>query len=611
MDLGQFHFLRPYWLAVWPLALFLTLALRRNQGGASFWKDYCDPHLLPFLTTDQSGTSKAPLWLLALAWSLAITALAGPTWSKLPKPVYSRPDALVVVLDLSLSMFSQDTQPSRIQRARFKLLDILRQPRERETGLVVFAGDAFVVSPLTDDAKTIAAMVPSLSPEIMPVQGSRVDLALSHATALLTGIKAGDGKVLLIADGVADIDAALIAAADLRAKNYTLSVLGVGDSQGAPIRLPDGKLLKDKKDNIVAVPIDRFSLRRLARAGGGRYADIALAHTDIDSLLPTEAGGPQDATRQTSLSMDIWEEQGPWLLVLLLPLAAMGFRRGWLGMLAILVFTPPQGHAFEWSSLWLNPDQRGARAFSEGDMPGASRTFDSPAWRGAAQYRAGDYAAAAKSFAGIDTTRGQYNLGNALAKMGNLEQALAAYDRALAIDPNSADAETNRKLIKDLLAQQDEQGEQPKRNDQDEGEPTQEPGEGTQPKNADDSQQPNQAPQDGTDGENSQDAPRETPPSAERNGGRSEPEAADPDKQPSTQKDPKPETPPAENPEPDPDPGFAATQEETASEEDREQAEALAQWLRRIPDDPGGLLRRKFLYQHRLRPNRGGLEQPW
>ncbi len=609
MDLAQFHFLRPYWLALLPVLLLLVLALKRAQGGAGTWKDYCDPHLLPFLTTENSTASKGLLRLLAATWLLAVLALAGPTWSKLPKPVYSQPQALVVILDLSLSMFSEDTRPNRVARAKFKLLDILHEPKERETGLIVFAGDAFVVSPLTDDAKTIAAMVPSLSPDIMPEQGGRVDLALDRALDLLDGTKAAHGEILLIADGVADLDKALQAAGVLRAKNHRLSVLGVGDSHGAPVRLPDGKLLKDGNENIVSVPLDRFSLRRLARAGGGRYADISVAKGDLDTMLADEDGGPANAVRKTSLSTDIWEERGPLLLILLLPLAAIGFRKGWLGVFVVLALTPPQGHALDWQDLWFTPNQRGARAFADGDMPSASKHFKAPAWRGAAQYRAGDFAAAAESFAQVDTTRGQYNLGNALVKTGDLEQALAAYERALEKDPSFTDAENNRKLIEDLLKQRRGKQEPPS-NGEDESARQPEngrPGEsgendGNSP-SARDHRNPGANPSTkqahGDDGEIN---PKSNKRAEAQN---EETDIKSPDQSSRERRTSE------KNAENGHDPGRAASPEDGADEQDREKTEALAQWLRRIPDDPGGLLRRKFLYQHRMRANQGGEVQKW
>ncbi|MDQ2696524.1 MAG: VWA domain-containing protein, partial [Pseudomonadota bacterium] len=224
--IADFHFLRPLWLlALLPLPLVLWQL--RRAAGAGAWRKVCDPHLLAQLLSDsQGGGRKIPLALLGIGWLLAVLALAGPVWSQYPLPVMQSRDALVIVLDLSRSMLAADLKPSRLVQARFKAADALERRREGQTGLVAFAGDAFAVAPLTTDSATLTALLPVLSPDIMPVQGSRADLGLEKAGELLDGI----GDVLLITDS-ADA-AALAAARALRERGVTVSVLGVGTPAG-------------------------------------------------------------------------------------------------------------------------------------------------------------------------------------------------------------------------------------------------------------------------------------------------------------------------------------------------------------------------------------------
>ncbi|MCB1776756.1 MAG: VWA domain-containing protein [Candidatus Competibacteraceae bacterium] len=162
--LTEFHWLRPAWLwALLPLALMVWQLLRQSSG-ASAWEKQCDPHLLARLLVRRTPHHRLPLLLLTVSWVLTVIALAGPVWQKLPQPVFQTQAARVMVLDLSPSMNASDLRPSRIDRARFKMLDLLARFREGQTGLVVFAEEPFVVAPLTDDTKTIAALLPALAP---------------------------------------------------------------------------------------------------------------------------------------------------------------------------------------------------------------------------------------------------------------------------------------------------------------------------------------------------------------------------------------------------------------------------------------------------------------
>jgi Ca-activated chloride channel family protein len=196
-----FHFLRPYWLiALIPLAIIIMLLWKQARIG-SYWRQVVEQHLLTDLLV---GTAKRrqiwPFALLALAWLIAIFALAGPTWSKRPQPVYQQQNAKVIVFDLSTSMLTQDIQPTRLKRAKYKVRDILNQYSQGQTGMVVFSRAAFVGLPLTTDTHTIATLVPQLRPQIMPVQGSRIAAGLGKAKQLLQQARMRSGHIILITD---------------------------------------------------------------------------------------------------------------------------------------------------------------------------------------------------------------------------------------------------------------------------------------------------------------------------------------------------------------------------------------------------------------------------
>ncbi len=326
-----FHFLRPWWLAALvPLAWLLWRLLTRPLGW-SRWEGLVDPALMPHvLDGARKGRRRLPV-LLTVVGVVAVVALAGPAWRQLPQTVYRGTDALVVVLDLSQSMSSTDLEPSRVERARFKVTDILDRRPDGQTGLVVFADDAFVVTPLTDDVATIRAQLMALTPDIMPVQGSRPDRALELAGELLESAGVTRGSVLLIADAVRPERDGRVAR-DLADRGFPVSVMGVGTEQGAPVPLARGGYLTDG-GRIVVPGLESGDLEDVAQAGGGRFARLRPGAQDLDRLLAAPAGAGVDGEATDLTTSDVWREEGPWLLIALLPFAALAFRRGALLLL--------------------------------------------------------------------------------------------------------------------------------------------------------------------------------------------------------------------------------------------------------------------------------------
>jgi Ca-activated chloride channel family protein len=635
----EFHFLRPWWLLALPALLLLLMALRRRQPGADDWREFCDPALLPHVLVGIPGpTARAPLWLAGAVGAVAVLALSGPAWERLPTPVFRNLSALVVVLDLSTAMSAADLKPSRAERARFKIEDLLRGRKDGQTALVVYAGDAFTVTPLTDDTATIAAQLSALSPALMPVQGSRADLGLEAAGNLLKQAGLSGGDVLLISSGEG-LDGAETAASGLRVQGYRVSALGAGTPEGAPVPLPGGGFQKDAQGNILLPRLDAAALARLAEAGGGLYRPLRPDSGDIDALLrffdrPADAAGAVG----DSLRIEQWREAGVFLLPLLLPLAALGFRRGWLGAWLLLALAPmPQpALAFDWQDLWLTPDQRAQGEFQAGHPELAAQRFRNPEWKAAAEYKAGQYPEAAKALEPFDTPASQDNRGNALAHQGQYEQAIQAYQRALDLNPGDQDAEYNKKLVEEALRKQQEQQKKQDQNGPQPGDQSQESQGKQGEKDQQDQSQPEQA-KSGEQGAEPQSKPGQEPQGQQQEGQQQlgdQPEPSEPDQQASGESPPPDgENQDAKPPEPQPAPGEAEQEAQQAQQgqpdqpgdQDRPKAEAESdhtakgeirqaeeQWLRRIPDDPGGLLKRKFYYQYRKRQQRLESErEPW
>lgn len=564
-DTLPLHFIRPMWLMLVPLAVILPVLWRRLQRPAGDWSKVCDAHLLSWLSVGNAAArpSRFGPWLAGLVWLIAAVALAGPSWQKLPDNSFTSRDARVLVLDLSLSMLAEDLKPNRLAQASFRLSDMLEAKSEGQTGLVAYAGDAFVVSPLTDDTNTIGNMLPALRPDVIPVSGSRPDRALQLAAELLQRSGMARGEILLIADSGSR--AAANVAANLAKQGIFTSVLAVGTPQGAPIPSGEG-FVSDKRGNIVVARLERNALQAIASAGGGKYSELT---TDTTAASPWGAAVGSEFARNDDALGERWKDAGPWLLLVLLPLVAFSFRRGLLFFLPLLVLPglliSTDARAGLWDDLWSTRDQQAQAALRQERAADAAVLAKDPSIAGEAFYRSGDYANAGQSWSRLEQADSHYNLGNSMAQLGEFDAAIAAYDAALALDPEMEDAAFNRDLVAQMK-QQKEQQQQEQQNS--EGESDEEQSGDESEKGEQGEEQPSENQQEGEQGDESDE-----------------------------QKDGDDTGKPSES-----------EMEQNWSEED---AQAMEQWLRRIPDDPGGLLRRKFRNQHERRGAPADESETW
>jgi len=441
------HFLRPWWwLALVPLPSALWILARNGNGRAALAR-LADAALLPHLLSDTGARERFALGLVALTWFLAVTALSGPAWQKMPTPLYVNGAARVVVLSLSDDMLAQDMQPDRMTRARFAVRDLLNDAGDARMALVAYAGAAFTVAPLTDDKNTILNLLQALQPDVMPVPGNNAAAGIRQGVELLQQAHAKGGDIVLVAD-TAD-DAAVAQAKVSRTKGIRVDVLGVGTREGAPVPQASGGFASGTGGTLMARR-DDGALRAVADAGGGRYAVLQAdgAGAAAFDTPVAEAGHASRAERA-----QLWRDGGIWLLPVLLIVAALAFRRGWLLVLALLVLPSgmPAAQAATWDSFWANRDQRALQALQHGDTAQARKLSSTPGMRGAVDYRAGDYAGAAKAFARGDDARSHYNLGNALARQGEYGKAVTAYQQALQRDSRMADARANLDAVKDWM----------------------------------------------------------------------------------------------------------------------------------------------------------------
>lgn len=326
--LHAFHFLQPAWLWALPL-LWLLIAWhawrQRRDGG---WSSVIDAELLPALQLQQQGQGGSPWWLLLLLWTLVPVALAGPAWQREEVPAFRAPDDWVLLMDLSPSMAAADMPPDRAARARYAIEDILNAAKDARVALIAFAGEAHVVAPLTSDVATVRALLPPLSPDIMPESGDQLAPALDEASKLLHAAAAQHGKIIVLTDGIADPSQALQAAQHLKQQGIVLNVVGIGTAEGAPVPGKNGFAQDAQGHNLLSkLPVDQ--LQRVASAGGGAYVPVSQFDALIQHLQDAHAY-ERDQQVATKLHLNAWRNGGIWLLPPILLFAALLARRGWV-----------------------------------------------------------------------------------------------------------------------------------------------------------------------------------------------------------------------------------------------------------------------------------------
>ena len=639
--LNQFHFLRPEWFAAIIPLLLLVILIRKATAKQSGWQSVIPSHLYQYMVIGKTEVgAKPPIMLLAIAWFVSVIALAGPTWERLPQPVYQLKMGHVLVIDMSLSMRATDMTPDRLTRAKYKAIDLVNAIGEGEMGLVAYAGDAFVISPLTEDAANITTLIPSLSPEIMPVPGSDPLLGIESAAALLTNAGYNSGMIYWITDGI-----------ELAQQNelqeyvasipFTLNALTVGTAEGAPIRQQSGELLKDHTGSIVIPKLNDNAVKGVVKTSGGRFESFTSNDADIEALAAIsllDKGNSEEDEEDSNIQGDQWKEVGPYLVVLLLPLAAFAFKRGLVFLLLVGLLSPPvmlKAHALQgsdvaserqsgiensaqpkslswWQKPFMNDNQEALNSYQRGKYKDAVSQFDDKLWKASSLYKSGEYERALAAFENIPGPESLYNQGNALAKLGKLEKAIEKYELALQEAPDFEDAKANKKIIEDLLEQQAQQEKQNQQQGSDQNQ-----NQDTQQNNGEDDQQQSGEPnnQDGEQNDNSdqQSGQNQQQNSTEQNGEqqnsdnaeRSEDsEPSEPEQQePSSQQDNAGQGENAQQ-----NSAQALNEEESSAQEaeamqsqagelsdaEKEELQRMESLMRRVPDDPAFLLKRKM-----------------
>ncbi|TNF63250.1 MAG: VWA domain-containing protein [Rhodobacteraceae bacterium] len=423
LALDAFHFLRPLWLGALLPVVWMWWRIRSRAMHRAAAPKGLAPHLTAALTIGATAARfrLLPIDGIAMALALLATGAAGPTWSRDPDPFAAQSAPLVVVLKVSPSMESPDIAPSRLERSKQKIRDLLELRDGARTALVAYAGTAHLVVPMTEDPGVMLPYLEGLEPRIMPEGGNRITDALALAEDLLAREDA-PGAILVVTDAIDPGQTA-----DL-ATQHPVSVLAMvpEDQAGAMVAGPEVTVLTPTPDMADVVRIDRMLDAAHARA------------------LMANSAQP-------------WRDRGVWLAWPAAFLLLIWFRRGWTmqwALIAAVVLLLPASQAradgvIDW---FLTPDQQGRIAFErQTDFSRAADLFTDPLWRGYALYRSGRYEEAVTVLERIETAEAAFMQGMAHMKSRGYRDGVRAFETALARDPEYPGAADNLSVARDIV----------------------------------------------------------------------------------------------------------------------------------------------------------------
>jgi Ca-activated chloride channel homolog len=453
--LSAFHFIRPQWLWLLIPAVLLYLVVLRREDVKKRWGRIIDPALLKELLIDRRLSKRfRPVHSVCLCLALAAIGMSGPSWSREKSPFTEDKAPLILALDLGREMDAIDVQPTRLERAKLKIADLLKRREGARTGLFAYAGSPHMVVPLTSDSELMQLYLQSLSTNLMPQGTKRTDLALSKIDKFLKSEEV-PGTILFLTDGVEANAVAAFRKHHNESRHQTL-VLGIGTAAGGPLKDSTGNFVTEGGRRVFS-QLDVQSLKALKQDANIPTSTLTLDDDDIDWVQRRAASHLQDVQEHEAKVR--WLDQGYWLVIPFALLLSLSFRKGWnirwtstAVLLAALCF-PNHARAsdFHFLDLWLTPDQQGRYYYEHGDFTAAARSFQDAQWKGMALAREGNYAGALEQFALSDSAEAWFNQGNALAQLKRYPEAVSAYREALKRRSNWREAEDNLRIIKALI----------------------------------------------------------------------------------------------------------------------------------------------------------------
>jgi Ca-activated chloride channel family protein len=453
--LKALHFLRPHWLWLMLAVPVIYLSFTIRDSARARWKRYIEPDLLDHLIVARRRRWRfRPIHMISLLILLGAIAIAGPTWKREQPPFTEDKAPLVIVLDLSETMNAIDLAPTRLERVKLKLRDLLQLRNGGRTAMFVYANTAHMVLPFTTDFSLFDLYLNSLSTSLMPRQGKDTTKAL-HAVEDFLKDEPVPGTILFVTDGIEAQAIPTFRQFTAQQDNQDdILVMGVGTSNGGPVRTSANGFLNDRLGRRVYSKLDVNALRSLSRIDIAATT-LTLNDDDIHWIQRRVQHHLENIQQKNSKTQ--WIDEGYWLTIPIAAVAVLWFRKGWTvrwTSAAIVFFVLPPSmtpSAFSWLDLWLTHDQQGRYYFQKGEYQKAVEKFDDPLWQGLAYARAGQYDEALNAFALSDSPEGWYNQGDALAHLGKYPEAVEAYRQALARRHPWPEAEENLALVHSLI----------------------------------------------------------------------------------------------------------------------------------------------------------------
>lgn len=528
----------------------------KNQ---SSWEKVCDKKLLDFMLVKGSSKQRKTIGWLALCGMLgAVISAAGPAWQKKEVPSLTPENPIMLVLNLSSDIVETDLKPSRLDRAKYKIIDLLDAVKTPQAGLIVYSAEPFLITPITDDARLIKNLLPEVTQGIMPLNGDRLDRALEMAADRLKNGGYTHGNIVVLApDAGQRFDLALSAAKKAFSEGYRVSVIGINKA-----------------------PSERLKL--VAENGGGHYASYTAGNEDIKNMLP-DLEPNSDQLKISENLRSQWLDAGYFLVIIPLLCCLYFFRKGILAGLLLISFTAPAQAGF-----FLNNNQEGYRAFQHEDYQKAAEKFENPQWKASSQYRLGDYQKAYENFSQANDTTSLYNQGNALAKGGKIEEAIKKYEEVLKIESNHEDAKFNLEYLKKQQQNKQSQNNQDKQN-QDQNKDQEKQRQNSGSNNNDEQDQQEQSSSEQNQAEQQHDQKNQD----QQEGQRQQDNESNKQQQ-------QPDQGQKQKEQPNPENKTAAEQQKSDEQKYDEEAQARAQQYREIPENPGGLLK-AFIYKEYMK----------
>ncbi|MGB0806522.1 MAG: VWA domain-containing protein [Salibacteraceae bacterium] len=436
IDWEKFHFLRPelLWILV-PLIVVFLLGLFSFKNEEK-WKKVIAPHLREYVI--EKGSNTIRLWmhlLLFILLGLACVGLAGPTWKEIEVPGKILETPVVIALDLSQSMMAEDIQPNRLERAKFKIKDLIKANPRARMALVGFSGTAHSIVPLCSDYHIIDSHLDGLTPKIMPYSGTD----FSRMTTLvdtIVSVSSAPSNLLLFTDEITEsLFEQLKMYVQKERKKVVLIPMNTSLGSTIPKQWSKG-VFKDKKGEPITSRLDQQILQKITSLDNVKVSNLTLDNSDMVSLAK-EISENVKFQEKDGLKENEWEDQGRLLVVPLALFLVLWFRKGFVIYSVIgVLFLSSCSDNLKFKDLFYSKDYQGQQEFDKQHYLKAAHLYEDEMRKGVAYYKAGDYEKAIQSFSKDSTAQGAYNLGLSYYKNGDLAAAQMAFGLAVELDPS-------------------------------------------------------------------------------------------------------------------------------------------------------------------------------